>query len=190
MQLKTEGVTAAMIPGIFWLFGLAAWLSYHSTHPIAIAMSQYWFGGKRRMQKLKASVFMMITTALFIPAMALGLGSYGYAAEEGFVVSRYFSVAETRADYGDCTAQTSWRFNRSGGECYFRYTVTLPDGTTFDLFKAGGENGTERVHQRLTEAGVTLQKGSIDAGSWAAMHSIEPEERLSWLRMFFAVETP
>lgn len=189
MQLKTEGVTAAMIPGIFWLIGLAAWLSYHSTHPIAIAMSQYWFGGKRHIQKLKASVLMVITTALFIPAMALGLGSYGYATEEGFVVSRYFSVAETRSAYGDCTAQTTWRFNRSEDECYFYYTVTLSDGTAFDLFEACKSGGVDWVHQRLTEAGVALHRSDIDAGSWAVMHSIEPEERLAWLRIFFEVET-
>lgn len=190
LQLKTDGVAVGVLLGIFWLIGLESWLSYHSANPIAIALSLHWFGGSRRTQKLKASILMVITTALFIPAMALGLGSYGYATEEGFVISRYFSVTETRAAYADCTAQTTWRFNRSEDECYFYYTVTLPDGTAFDLFKACKAAGTDQVHQRLTEAGVVLHRSDIDAGSWAVMHSIEPEERLAWLRMFFEIENP
>ena len=190
LLLKTDGVAVGVLLGIFWLIGLESWLSYHSDNPIAIALSLHWFGGSRRTQKLKASVLMVITTALFIPAMALGLGSYGYATEEGFVVSRYFSVAETRSAYGDCKAQTTWHFNRSKDECYFYYTVTLPDGTAFDLFEACKSGGVDRVHQWLTEAGVALHRSDIDAGSWAVMHSIEPEERLAWLRMFFEVENP
>jgi len=189
LRLKTDGVALGVLLGIFWLIGLEGWLAYHYSHPIAIALSLHMFGGKRRTQKLKASVLMVITTALFIPAMALGLGSYGYATEEGFVISRYFSVAETRSAYGDCTAQTTWRFNRSEDECYFYYTVTLPDGTAFDLFKACKAAGTDEVHQRLTEAGVTLEKGRIDAESWGKIQLFAGDEHdLGWMKGFFVVE--
>lgn len=190
LRLKTDGVAMGVLLGIFWLIGLESWLTYHCSHPMAIALSLHMFGGPRRTQKLKASVLMVIATALFIPAMALGLESYGYATEEGFVISRYFSATETRSAYGDCTAQTSWRFNRGEDECYFSYTVTLPDGATFDLFDACEPAGTDRVHRRLADAGVMLQRGSIDGSSLAVMRTIEEPERLAWLMGFFVTENP
>ena len=189
-RLRTDGVMLGMLFGGFWVILLGAWLSYHSASPVAIALSQQWFGGKRHQQKLKASIGMVLATALFIPAMALGIESYAYATDEGFVVNRYFSVVPVEAVYGECTAETTWRFNRGQDECYFSYRVTLPDGSTLDLVKACGENWARLgdLHARLTAVGVELRRGMIDPESRQIIEGLVDAADLASIEGYFIVE--
>lgn len=190
MQLRTDGVMLGVLAGVFWVICLGAWLAYHSSGPVAIALSQHMFGGSRRTQKWKASIGMVLATAVFIPVMALGIESYAYATAEGFIVNRYFSMAETAAAYGECTAETTWRFNRGQDECYFSYTVGLPDGTDVELVQACSEEWERlgKLHARLAASGVELQRSTIDAESWQIIQGIVDAEDLAHIETYFIIE--
>lgn len=190
MRLRTDGVLVGLLAGLFWVIVFGGWLTYHSKQPVVIALSQQVYGGSRRNQKLKATVGMLIATGIFIPVMALGVESYAYATTDGFVVNRYFSATETTASYGECTAETTWRFDRGQDECYFYYTVGLPYGTDIDLVQACGENWEKLsvLHERLEAADVTLQRGVIDADSLRVMQSLVTPGELEHIREYFIIE--